>query len=608
MKLQIRSFLGIEKADLEISYRPVFVVGPNASGKSSLALALGALLARDSNPAGVSSADARAYLHDGEEEGSLQIEGDEGSLELVLPSLAFRQVGTPPAPQRPESVGLVDFTAKRAKKERAEIFEGIFLPPVGPELSAGLSAAFGDTLDAKTRDQVLDYVLGEGFDAALKVFEAQRREQKKQWHDVTTVNYGKDVASKWRPKGLPLDREQVMPAAVEAEIAEAREYLQGLHVEGSITEAQITEAQKAAEKIPGIQNELVSAQRELSDFAMPANDDLEKLRAESKEIGDKVSRAERHRIELARTKVDDEAPFACPDCGKGLILSEGQLQVFDKDAMLNHNSAIDKEMAELDAKGKALQKEKVTIDAQLEEKLSQQRNNEAAYQEKQRKVFELKSVLDIAKKHAAKANETPWTEEDQRKVDEAEERLERLKNELAMIKALREAERIREEIDKRNRICELLGPQGYRSKLTENGREDLNGFLERIAEITDWPCFELRDDYSIVCKYGMHPTRPISLCSASEKWRCQVSMQVAIAGMKGDNYVVIDGADILDDDRQQGLGDLVFRLTETNRPIVSIITMTDTNSKLVREAVMQDRDHYQLKDGEVFVSDDVVPG
>ena len=49
--------------------RIVEVVGPNASGKTSLAVCAQAVLARDSNPLGLSAAESkRNYPHDGAED------------------------------------------------------------------------------------------------------------------------------------------------------------------------------------------------------------------------------------------------------------------------------------------------------------------------------------------------------------------------------------------------------------------------------------------------------------------------------------------------------------------------------------------------------------
>ena len=63
----MRILLGIERAAIDLEPGQIVeVVGPNASGKTSLAVCAQAVLARESNPLGLSAADAkRNYPHDG---------------------------------------------------------------------------------------------------------------------------------------------------------------------------------------------------------------------------------------------------------------------------------------------------------------------------------------------------------------------------------------------------------------------------------------------------------------------------------------------------------------------------------------------------------------
>ena len=67
MRLEIERTLGIERAAIDLTPGQIVeVVGPNASGKTSLAVCAQAVLARDANPLGLSAADAkRSYPHDG---------------------------------------------------------------------------------------------------------------------------------------------------------------------------------------------------------------------------------------------------------------------------------------------------------------------------------------------------------------------------------------------------------------------------------------------------------------------------------------------------------------------------------------------------------------
>ena len=75
MKLSIQQTLGIVNAEIDLEPgRIVEVVGPNASGKTSIAVCAQAVLARDSNPLGLSAAESkRNYPHDGAEDARVEL-------------------------------------------------------------------------------------------------------------------------------------------------------------------------------------------------------------------------------------------------------------------------------------------------------------------------------------------------------------------------------------------------------------------------------------------------------------------------------------------------------------------------------------------------------
>ena len=126
MKLTINDVLGIRHAEVEIEAgKVVEVVGPNASGKTSLAVCAQAVLARESNPLGLSAADAkRAYAHDGSDDARVDLIEPDGDHTTWFSSSGKMQHNILEPQAKPEAVGLVDFTAKRGAKERAAVFQG----------------------------------------------------------------------------------------------------------------------------------------------------------------------------------------------------------------------------------------------------------------------------------------------------------------------------------------------------------------------------------------------------------------------------------------------------------------------------------------------------
>ena len=80
MRLQVENTLGIIHAEVDIEPGQIVeVVGPNASGKTSLAVCAQAVLARDANPLGLSAADAkRSYPHDGADDARVTLVNQHG--------------------------------------------------------------------------------------------------------------------------------------------------------------------------------------------------------------------------------------------------------------------------------------------------------------------------------------------------------------------------------------------------------------------------------------------------------------------------------------------------------------------------------------------------
>ena len=70
MRIDIRNILGIERAEINLPPGGIVeVIGPNASGKSSVAVAAQAVLTQEINPLGAPAPQSkRVYLHDGAED------------------------------------------------------------------------------------------------------------------------------------------------------------------------------------------------------------------------------------------------------------------------------------------------------------------------------------------------------------------------------------------------------------------------------------------------------------------------------------------------------------------------------------------------------------
>ena len=185
MKLSIQQTLGIVNAEIDLEPgRIVEVVGPNASGKTSIAVCAQAVLARDSNPLGLSAAESkRNYPHDGAEDAKVTILDDIRGSEtdwypsrgtIAAPGIEGR--GTASVPMQsgvplshPTAVGLIDFTGKMKAKERAEVFQSALLPDPETVLKA-VHERLAEYLPADDLAGAMEMLAERGWDATETVY------------------------------------------------------------------------------------------------------------------------------------------------------------------------------------------------------------------------------------------------------------------------------------------------------------------------------------------------------------------------------------------------------------------------------------------------------
>ena len=186
MRIEIENCLGIEHAEVEVEAGEVVsVIGPNAAGKTSFAVAAAAVLGAEANPLGVSVADVRAvYLRDGASEGYATLSED-GVLVQWNPRVPDIGVDVTAELSRPECLGLVDLTARRDAKERAKLLQDILLPD--PDLVLDeLRTALEERLPERDVIGVVEEVKKRGWESAAKVYEGRMQEAKRSWCTVTT--------------------------------------------------------------------------------------------------------------------------------------------------------------------------------------------------------------------------------------------------------------------------------------------------------------------------------------------------------------------------------------------------------------------------------------
>ena len=138
MKLTIENYRGIKSAALDID-GIVLVGAPNASGKSAIAQAAGAVLAGQPIPIpGVLKTLAGMLVRMGASSGFAQLEADEGTARVEWPRAVLKTKGTLPAVS-PIAAGLESLTTAEPKRRAEMLIELLNAQPTPDDLRAYLA-------------------------------------------------------------------------------------------------------------------------------------------------------------------------------------------------------------------------------------------------------------------------------------------------------------------------------------------------------------------------------------------------------------------------------------------------------------------------------------
>ena len=554
-RLKIENLLGVKRAEIELD-GIVEVVGPNASGKSSLAACAQALLTHEQNPLGVPATQAaRVYLHDGEDEGLAEIEGVEWR-----PGKGLTVTDGAVPLSSPEAVGLVDYTAKRGEKERLESLQSALLPDVA-EIIDAVRGRLLNYMPKRDVDGLLEIIGERGFDAAAAVYAERGRESKRQWQDISGRAYGVKIASDWRPDGWLADMDAMTTQQAEEAVTAVREALAALHQVQAVTEAEAQQASEAKDALPGLQAAVEAA----DDKSQAIRADLDGLPLTV--AAGAVKAAERdlakQRI-LARVK---DSKLSCPHCQRAVVMgSDGVLEQYDEESARLDREQATGVVSEIEIILAKLAREHEAVQESAQEKQGHLRAAE-------HEVARRKLALGVAEKLTGNADVQVDTADRRADLMQAEQAVDDAKRVSAMVSAEARAAELADTIARYAEIVRAIGPQGVRSQMMEAGLKRLNKGLGVIGREAGWPVVEVTERGGVM--WGGN--RLIQLCSASEQWRAQAAIQLTLAAMTGSKAVVLDRADLLDSNNRCGLVRAVNRVSGKTGIAVLLCSMGEVN-------------------------------
>ena len=537
MKIEIHNLLGARDIAFDLD-GIVEVIGPNASGKTSVAVVVQALLTHKANPLGLPAPQAKSlYPHDGDADGYAEIEGA-----TWRPGKGGLTVTTGALPNaRPEAVGLIDYTAQVADKARQEMLQSALLPDPD-EVAEALRAELAKQLPAADVAGVMEVIATRGLDAVEAIYAERGRVAKREWNTITGLTYGTKVAPDWRPAGWRADMDALTAGAAADATTAAREQLDVLHQVRAVSTAAAEAAAAASAALPA----LVANEARLDAAAAAAAAELNELplREEQRRL-----RGAEESLAALRTKYLSDPALKCPHCAGAVWLTpEGDLLPYDEVAAQEKRVSLANTILDAEATLADRTRDHEALQAKAKAKTEALNAAHTAH-------GEARTQAGVARRAAEQVGWPVATADHPAALLQAEQEVDDAKRTTEMIQAEARASELAETIARYTDIARAVGPRGVKAKMLGAGLRRLNAGLATLAQEAGWPPAEVTP-HGVVAWGG----RPVALCSESERWRAQAAIQLTMAALTGSRAVVLDRADVLDPANRAGLVRAVARV------------------------------------------------
>lgn len=534
-RISIVDFIGIGRADLELTKAVTVVSGENAVGKSSLADAVScALLGK---PRRVDAKkDLGQLLHNGAEKGRVSIafdDNDDGA-EFRLPKgdhHVSEFVGAEFMPFVLDS----QLFARLSDDERRTMLFKLTAIKASPKLVGEKLAERG--IGQNIIEEILP-MMRSGFPAAAKECYAKGTQAKGQWRGITGSNWGANVAEGWKaeaPEGkapTEKDLQEIVDKVTKLQ-SDLENGIKFVGQQEELLKASAGKAQRlaAAEELAGLikrrQTKLDTDLAELAKWEAKLPDLQEALTA------------------LKGSTV----PLTCPCCDEKLSMLDGELVKY---------------VGLKEGTGK-------TSDAALEVTKAKQAIDllRGAVAKDQEAIAESKAAA--AEVERIKAEDGEPVDED--KLQRARAAVQDLRDKIAQhrvdFKALEDLKAAFAQVEQKtakaaeahstvkawNAAGDALAPDGIPGELLADALAPVNQSIGVLAGMCDWHKAVVEPDMSIT--FG---GRLYGLCSESEKWRADCLIALAIAQISRLKLVMLDRFDVLDSPSRQALLKMLLKL------------------------------------------------
>lgn len=542
MKISVRDYRGIERADVELA--PVaLVAGMNEQGKSCLAEATRAALTGVPIPVPrVAKKDAKLLVRDGADSGHVSVESDRGAASIEWPRCEMKGEGQNPAAS--DMAAGLQHVFDLDDRARAKVLAGYLeTEPTREDLTAALTDA---GYAGHAIDEAWGLVTGPlGWDGAYKRAREHTARLKGQWENVTREKYGSKKAETWAPEGLDQATAEAKLNELTEAVAAAKAEHERVVGRRAVDEAHVQALRASAAQVPVFEQECASAEARTSE----ATERLRELRGKS-------------------PAPIPQQPMSCPKCQAPLKVERGELVEVEKPPtkaqITKARKAQEAHEAEVTKAG--------FYSHQADKALADSRAKLAAAR---------RAAADLAEIDAKQSTGEASTEAD---VEAARARVQAAQAALERRRAWDRARDLHRQIAQNEQLVAILAPEGLRRRKLAEGLKAFNDRLLHLCKVSGWPT--VRFDESLQARYG---TRPLWAASKSGQWRARVVVQVAMAMIDGSAALVIDEADMLD---FRGRNALFALLNAAKKP--ALVCMTINRPDLVPdlEAVGMGRSYW----------------
>lgn len=530
MKLSIRNYRGVERADIEIA--PIALVAArNGGGKTSTIQAMQAAVLRKAVmvPGGTISGAGR-FVRRGSDGGSIALAGSGGAVSIAYPKCKIAETdgGGPRAGEI--AAGLVRISALKPADRAAALAP--FMPKARPTKD-DLAAAMRDAgYSPESIEKTWASIEARGWDALHRDASEHGTKLKGKWEAVSNEAWGAEKAKTWRPAGWSDAIAAAAPEALQQAVAKADDALLRELSAGAVGEH---EAAGLREKVLAAEHVDMAAREEAVAEAQSA---LEAAQAARRGL----------------PAVTDNAQ-PCPHCGKAVVVE----QPYKGQPVLKAAEVEAIDAPTLKARRLAI----ATADGTVERLKSELVDAETALSQARRIVADGEAAA--AKMEAQEGAGT------KNLVDDAR----------AALAAANEAVRIRKAGDeaatyyaawvKNAALIAAVGPDGLRKAAMARALGDLNAALKACSEPAGWGT--VRIDEALDLWLGAEAFADLS---ESLQFRVDVTVQVALAAIEQAECVLIDRADMLDSRGRNGLFNM---LVAAGLP--ALVAMTANKAALV---------------------------